>query len=315
MTSNFGLIGAAGYIAPRHLRAIYDTGNCLVAAVDPHDSIGILDSYGFDVHFFTEIERFDRHLEKLKRGAHEKRVHYMSICSPNYLHDAHCRLALRLGADAICEKPLVINPWNLDPLQELETETGKRINTIMQLRLNPSLVKLREKLLQEKNENQHSVTLTYVTARGRWYHSSWKSQPEKSGGIATNIGIHLFDILLWLFGAEVGLRVYYSDSHRMSGFLELERARVKWLLSVHPADLPDASKLNGRNSHRSMVIDGEPLEFTEGMTDLHTRAYEKILSGCGLGIDDARPAINLAYKVRTAQISPVDDQAHPSPVK
>ncbi len=212
MTYNFALIGAAGYIAPRHLRAIRDTGNRLVAAVDPHDSVGMLDQYAFDTRFFTEIERFDRHLEKLRRGPEENKVNFVSVCSPNYLHDAHCRLALRVGADVICEKPLVINPWNLDALAELEAETGHKINTVLQLRLHPSLIQLREQLLADRSSRQHDVVLTYITSRGAWYHTSWKGVEEKSGGIATNIGIHFFDLLLWLFGPLAECRLFHNDS-------------------------------------------------------------------------------------------------------
>jgi UDP-N-acetyl-2-amino-2-deoxyglucuronate dehydrogenase len=311
MTKNFAITGVAGYIAPRHLKAIRDTGNHLVAAVDPHDSVGILDQYAPDVRFFTEIERFDRHLEKLRRGPAENRVHYLSICSPNYLHDAHCRLALRVGADAICEKPLVINPWNLDALQELEHETGKRIYNILQLRAHPKLIALREALLQQRGSRQHDVCLTYITARGGWYHVSWKGVMEKSGGIATNIGIHFFDLLLWLFGEAGECRVHYADPMRMAGFLELEHACVKWYLSVDAADLPFVVQPGTRSTYRSITIEGQEIEFTEGFTDLHTRVYEEILAGRGLGVDDARPSIQLVHRIRTSGLSPRDDMAHP----
>jgi UDP-N-acetyl-2-amino-2-deoxyglucuronate dehydrogenase len=315
MGKNFAITGVAGFIAPRHLRAIKDTGNKLVAAVDPNDSVGILDSYCFDVKFFTEIERFDRHLEKLRRGPGERRIHYVSICSPNYLHDAHCRLALRIGADAICEKPLVINPWNLDALQELEEETGRKIHTILQLRVHPKLLSLREKLSGENGRRQHKVCLTYVTSRGAWYHVSWKGSVEKSGGVTTNIGIHFFDLLTWLFGPVGDCRVYHSDPKRMSGFLELDRARVKWFLSVDSGDLPYDPTPGVRSTYRSITIDGEEVEFTDGFTDLHTRVYEETLAGRGFGIDDARPSINLVHRIRTASLSPMDDMAHPFLVK
>jgi len=311
MPKNFAITGVAGYVAPRHLRAIRDTGNTLVAAVDPNDSVGVLDQFGFDVRFFTEFERFDRHLEKLRRGAAERRVDYVSICSPNYLHDAHCRMALRIGADAICEKPLVINPWNLDLLQELEHESGSRVLTVLQLRVHPALVELREALMRGYSGKQHDVTLTYVTARGRWYDVSWKGSEQHSGGVATNIGIHLFDLLLWLFGPCIDSRLYLSDSRRMSGFVELERARVSWFLSVDPADLPFAAQPGGRTSFRSIVCDGAELEFTEGFTDLHTRVYERTLAGDGFGIEDARPAIELTHRIRTAPLSARDAVAHP----
>lgn len=309
MLKNFAVIGVGGYIAPRHLRAIRDTGNKLIAAVDPKDSVGVLDQYSFDVKFFTEIERFDRHLEKLRRGPEENRAHYVSICSPNYLHDAHCRLALRVGADAICEKPLVINPWNFDALQDLETETKHRIHTILQLRVHPALIKLRNDLQQAGGI--HDVELTYVTSRGPWYQVSWKGQEDKSGGVATNIGVHFFDLLLWLFGSVQGIKVYHSDESRMSGFMELERARVKWFLSVDKNDLPAVAQPTGRTTYRSITVDGREVEFSEGFTDLHTRVYEETLAGRGFGIKDARPSIELTYAIRTAEISPRDELSHP----
>lgn len=309
MSKNFGVIGVGGYIAPRHLRAIRDTGNKLVAAVDPKDSVGVLDQYSFDVKFFTEIERFDRHLEKLKRGLDENRVNYVSICSPNYLHDSHIRLALRAGADVICEKPLVINPWNMDALEELEAETKQRVNTVLQLRVHPALVSLRESL--QKEGGQHDVELTYITSRGPWYHVSWKGQLDKSGGIATNIGVHFFDLLLWLFGPVIGIKVYHSDNCRMSGFIDLERARVRWFLSVDSSDLPGFVKAVGKTTYRSITVDGKEVEFSEGFTDLHTRVYEETLAGRGFGISDARPSISLTHDIRVAPISPIDNLLHP----
>jgi UDP-N-acetyl-2-amino-2-deoxyglucuronate dehydrogenase len=311
MPLNFAVIGAAGYIAPRHLRAIRDTGNRLVAAVDPNDSVGLLDQFSFDVRFFTEIERFDRHLEKLRRGPESERVQYVSICSPNYLHDAHCRLALRVHANAICEKPLVINPWNLDALQEIETEYQGKINTVLQLRLHPALLALREKLNTSPSGPKHQVILTYVTARGAWYHSSWKGYPDKSGGIATNIGIHLFDLLLWLFGNAETLEVNYSDPERMSGFLDLQRAQVLWYLSINSNDLPFQVTPGSRSTYRSITIDGEEVEFTEGFTDLHTRLYQETLAGRGFGIEDARPSIELVHRIRTSPISKPGAGNHP----
>jgi UDP-N-acetyl-2-amino-2-deoxyglucuronate dehydrogenase len=307
---NFAITGVAGFVAPRHLKAIRDTGNRIIAAVDPHDSVGILDQY-FDVRFFTEIERFDRHLEKLRRGPDENRVHYLSICSPNYLHDAHCRLALRVGAKAICEKPLVINPWNLDALQELEQEVGEKINTVLQLRVHPKLLKLRETLLREQGSHPHEVCLTYITARGAWYHVSWKGSLEKSGGISTNIGIHFFDLLLWLFGDVLDCRVHLADTKRLAGFLELEHARVKWFLSLDAADLPFQANAGVCDTFRSITIDGEEIEFTDGFNDLHSKVYEEILAGRGFGIEEARPSINLAYRIRNVPISPPDDMVHP----
>ena len=309
MTKNFAVIGVGGYIAPRHLRAIKDTGNRLVAAVDPKDSVGILDQYSYDVKFFTEIERFDRHLEKLRRGAEAERVHFVTVCSPNYLHDAHCRLALRIGADAICEKPLVINPWNLDALEELEAETKQRVLTILQLRVHPSLVQLRESLLDSKAI--HDVELSYITSRGPWYQVSWKGDHDKSGGVATNIGIHFFDLLMWLFGPVNGIKVYHKDSERMSGFIELERARVRWFLSVDKNDLPEQAKANNKTTYRSITVDGKEIEFSEGFTDLHTKVYEETLAGRGFGIKEARPSVQLTHDIRQSPISPIDTLAHP----
>lgn len=309
MTKNFAVIGVGGYIAPRHLRAIKDTGNRLVAAVDPKDSVGILDQYSYDVKFFTEIERFDRHLEKLRRGSNTERIHFVSICSPNYLHDAHCRLALRVGADVICEKPLVINPWNLDALEEIEAETKHRIFTILQLRVHPSLIKLRETLRSAKDI--HDVELTYITSRGPWYQVSWKGDHDKSGGVATNIGIHFFDLLMWLFGSVNGIKVYHTDNERMSGFIELERARVRWFLSVDKNDLPEQANTNGKTTYRSITVDGKEIEFSEGFTDLHTKVYEETLAGRGFGIKEARPSVQLTHDIRQSPLSPIDTLTHP----
>ena len=308
---NFALTGAAGYIAPRHLKAIRDTGNRLVAAVDPHDAVGILDRYSFDVRFFTEIERFDRHLEKLRRGPEPQRVEYVSICSPNYLHDAHIRLALRVGADVVCEKPLVINPWNLDALQELEQETGRRVHTVLQLRLHPQLIALRERLEREPASRQHEVCLTYITARGRWYDTSWKGSDERSGGIVTNIGIHFFDLLVWLFGDVVECEVHMRDQRRIAGFLELARARVRWLLSTDAADLPFAPEPGVKTTFRSISVDAVEVEFSEGFADLHTRVYEEVLAGRGFGIDDSRPSIALSHRIRQTPVAFNASNAHP----
>ena len=309
MTKNFAVIGAGGYIAPRHLRAIRDTGNRLIAAVDPKDSVGVLDQYSYDVKFFTEIERFDRHLEKLRRGTEKERVHIVTVCSPNYLHDSHCRLALRVGADVICEKPLVINPWNLDALEEIEAETKHRVHTVLQLRVHPSLIQLRESL--QSSKEMRDVELTYITSRGPWYQVSWKGNYEKSGGVATNIGIHFFDLLMWLFGSVNGIKVYHADNERMSGFLELERARVRWFLSVDRNDLPEQAKINNKTTYRSITVDGKEIEFSEGFTDLHTKVYEETLAGRGFGIKEARPSVELTHKIRMAEISPLDILAHP----
>jgi UDP-N-acetyl-2-amino-2-deoxyglucuronate dehydrogenase len=308
---NFALIGAAGYIAPRHLEAIRATGHRLVAAVDPHDAVGVLDRYTFDVRFFTEFERFDRHLEKLRRGGDGSRVHYVSICSPNYLHDAHIRMALRIGAHVICEKPLVINPWNLDALQEMEGETGGRVNTVLQLRLHPQLEILRERIETARRSHQHDVTLTYVAPRGRWYDASWKGSDERSGGIVTNIGIHLLDLLLWWFGPAAACEVHLRDRRRMAGFLDLARARVRWFLSTDCDDLPLLPGAGPRTAYRSMTVDGEEVEFSEGFGHLHTRIYEETLAGRGFGIDDSRPAIELSYRIRQTAAEMVAPHLHP----
>jgi UDP-N-acetyl-2-amino-2-deoxyglucuronate dehydrogenase len=304
------MTGVAGFVAPRHLQAIKDTGNRLIAAVDPHDNVGVLDRYSFDVRFFTEIERFDRHLEKLRRGPDLGRVHYLSICSPNYLHDAHIRLALRVGAHAICEKPLVINPWNLDALEELEQETGRRVHTVLQLRLHPDLIALRERLGQEGSRSR-DVCLTYVTARGPWYDVSWKGSEERSGGIVTNIGIHFFDLLLWLFGPVTTCEVHVRDRRRVAGFLGLERANVRWLLSAESADLPFTAQPGVRTTFRSITVDGHEVEFSDSFNDLHTRVYEEVLAGRGFGIADSRPAIELSHRIRETSVRPVPSHVHP----
>lgn len=306
--TNFALIGAGGFVAPRHLAAIRDTGNRLIAASDPNDSVGILDRYSLDVRFFREIERFDRFLEKLRRGPEENRIEYLSVCSPNYLHDAHVRLALRAGADAICEKPLVINPWNLDALQDLELETGRRVWTVLQLRLHPALVALRESLAGQGRI--HDVELTYVTARGGWYDVSWKGSEERSGGVAANIGIHFFDLLLWLFGPVQQSAVHLREPRRMGGSLVLERAAVRWFLSVNASDLPPEPQPAGKMTFRSITVDGKEIEFTEGFNDLHTRVYERTLAGEGFRIDDARPSIELVYRIRTAPVTAPSGAGH-----
>jgi UDP-N-acetyl-2-amino-2-deoxyglucuronate dehydrogenase len=305
---NFALTGLAGYVAPRHLRAIQDTGNRLVAAVDPHDSVGIIDSYFPDAAFFTEIERFDRHISKLRRRGSDEKVDYMSICAPNHLHDAHIRLALRVGAHAICEKPLVLNPWNLDLLKDIEEESGKSVNTILQLRVHPALLELRDKI--RASDERHSVRLTYITSRGKWYYYSWKGDTAKSGGIATNIGIHFFDLLMWLFGDVEKNEVHIQEEERMSGFLSLENADVEWFLSLDDSDLPDQTP-EGQTTYRSITVDGEEIEFSGGFTDLHTRVYEKTLAGEGFGIDDARPSIELVHNLRSATAVTPGESFHP----
>ena len=294
---NFALIGAAGFIAPRHLKAIKETGNTLVAAMDKFDSVGIMDSYFPHADFFTEFERFDRHIDKLRRQG--MKVDYVSICSPNYLHDSHIRFALRQQADAICEKPLVLNPWNVDALAEIEKETGKKVYTILQLRLHPAIIKLREEVLASDPTKTFDVDLTYITSRGKWYHHSWKGEEQKSGGIATNIGIHFFDMLLWIFGEAKEVKVEKYEDDNASGFLRLNRAIVHWSLSINEEHLPAAVKAQGKRTFRSLQMNGKEIEFSDGFTDLHTISYTEILQGNGFGLEEARPSIELAHRIRT----------------
>lgn len=309
---NFALIGAGGYIAPRHMKAIRDTGNRLLAAVDKSDSVGILDSFSHDVAFFTEFERFDRHVEKLRRSGDEKKINFISICSPNYLHDSHIRFALRVGADAICEKPLVLNPWNVDALAEIERETGRRIYNVLQLRVHPSIIALREKVAKAPKSKRYAIDLTYMTSRGRWYFTSWKGDAAKSGGVATNIGVHFFDMLMWIFGGVRHHEVHLAEPSRMSGFLELEKADVRWFMSVDRHDLPEQAVVAGKPTFRSITVNGEEFEFSEGFTDLHTIVYQEILAGRGYGIEDARAAINLVYELRNATPTPINGgHTHP----
>jgi UDP-N-acetyl-2-amino-2-deoxyglucuronate dehydrogenase len=293
---NFALIGAGGYIAPRHMRAIKDTGNNLIAALDKHDSVGILDSYFPQTEFFVEFERFDRHIEKLKRLG--MRTDYVTVCSPNYLHDAHIRFGLRVGADVICEKPLVLNPWNIDGLVEIEKETGRKISTILQLRLHPAIIELREKVRNNSLGKKYHIDLRYITSRGHWYHISWKGDPQKSGGIATNIGIHFFDMLIWIFGDVKLNDVYQYTPDTAGGALELEKATVTWFLSIDPNTLPQEVKQAGKRTFRSLTIDEEAFEFSEGFTDLHTRSYEEILKGNGFPVEEARKSIELVHAIR-----------------
>jgi UDP-N-acetyl-2-amino-2-deoxyglucuronate dehydrogenase len=311
MSRNFALIGAGGYIAPRHLQAIRDTGNKLVAALDRNDSVGVLDRYFDNAAFFVEFERFDRHAEKLRRDAEGERIHYVSICTPNYLHDAHIRFALRIGADAICEKPLVLSPWNLDALSMMEEESGKRIYNILQLRLHPAIIALKNKIDSDPPGRKHNVDLTYITSRGNWYHVSWKGDVEKSGGIATNIGIHFFDMLLWLFGDLKFLHVDHRDDHKISGYLELANANIRWFLSLDKSDIPEELRLNGQTTYRSIRLNGEEIEFSDGFTDLHTAVYRDILEGRGFGIEDARSSINLAYQIRNSKPGGTGEHSHP----
>ena len=310
MGKNFALIGASGYIAPRHLQAIRDTNNNLVAALDKFDSVGIMDSYFPEADFFVETERFDRHLEKLK---YDKGISldYVSICTPNYLHDAHIRMALRRGADAICEKPLVTNPWNLDALQKMEKESGQRVWSILQLRLHKSIIDLKKKVEVAPKNKVFDIDLTYLTSRGNWYYTSWKGDTQKSGGIATNIGVHFYDMLSWIFG-DVKENIVHVQTHdRASGYLEFERARVRWFLSINYELLPQEIKAKGQRTYRSITIEGEELEFSGGFTDLHTRVYEGVLEGNGYGLEDTRQAIEIVHDIRNSEPIGLKGEYHP----
>ncbi|MFO7907726.1 MAG: Gfo/Idh/MocA family oxidoreductase [Pirellulaceae bacterium] len=306
----FALIGAAGFVAPRHMQAIRDTGNVMVAALDKSDSVGIIDSYFPDAAFFTEFERFDRHVEKLRRER-KQHVDYVSICSPNYLHDAHIRFALRVGADAICEKPLVVNPWNVEPLADLERETGQRICCILQLRLHPTIIALKERIEREGRDTKYDIDLTYITSRGRWYLQSWKGDIEKSGGVTMNIGVHFFDMLRWIFGRPSFSNVNVLDETRAAGYLELDKARVRWFLSLDRHDLPHTPEPGQPSTYRSITVDGEEMEFSSGVTDLHTQSYQKILSGEHFTINDARDAIDVVYGIRTSAPVGLRGEYHP----
>jgi UDP-N-acetyl-2-amino-2-deoxyglucuronate dehydrogenase len=311
---NFVLIGAAGYVAPRHLRAIRDTGNRVLAALDKNDSVGIIDSFFPEASFFTEFERFDRHVDKLVRKT-DVDVNYVSVCSPNYLHDAHIRFGLRIGADVICEKPLVLNPWNVRALQEMETETGRKVYTILQLRLHPALQELKRKVDASPDQKMFDVDLTYITSRGNWYYTSWKGDKEKSGGIATNIGIHFFDMLSWIFG-DIRENVVHIHTHdRAAGYLEMDKARVRWFLSINADTLPEPVKAAGGRTFRSITVDGQDVEFSEGFTDLHTLSYQAILDGKGFGLDMAANAVQAAYEIRNKRPIGLDGDFHPLAAK
>jgi len=304
----FGIIGVAGYIAVRHLKAVKETGNEVVAALDNFDSVGIMDSYFPDADFFIEFERFDRHVDKLKR--HGSPLDYVSICSPNYLHDSHIRFAIRQGANAICEKPLVLNPWNVEGLMDLEKESGQKIYNILQLRYHPAILELKKKIEQQPDKI-HDIDLTYITSRGKWYHFSWKGDPLKSGGIATNIGIHFFDMLTWIFGdVEQNITHKLTDTDA-AGMLVLKKARVRWFLSVDYENVPAEIKEKGQRTYRSITVDGEEIEFSGGFTDLHTKSYEEILNGNGYGPVDARTSIEIVHDIRNAKISSLTGDFHP----
>jgi len=308
-SKNFGIIGVAGYIAVRHLHAIKETGNNLLASLDKFDSVGRIDAYFPESDFFVEFERFDRHFDKLKRTG--TKIDYVSICSPNYLHDSHIRFALRHHAEAICEKPIVLNPWNIDALQEIENETGHKIYTILQLRLHPKLLELKEKISKGPKGKIYDIDLSYITSRGNWYSISWKGDIQKSGGVATNIGIHFFDMLSWIFGDVRNNIVHYSDHHKAAGYLDLEKARVRWFLSLDYNDIPEKVKSAGKRTYRSITVDGEEIEFSEGFTDLHTLSYREILAGRGFGLKDARQSVETAYKIRNTTPAGLKGDYHP----
>lgn len=308
-SKNFGLIGVAGYIAVRHLAAIKQTGNILLASLDPCDSVGIIDSYFPDSDFFVEFERFDRHFEKLKRSG--IKIDYVSICSPNFLHDSHIRFALRNQADAICEKPIVLNPWNIDALKEIENATGRKVYTVLQLRFHPSIITLRERIMKEKKYHKYDIDLTYITCRGNWYKFSWKGDLQKSGGVATNIGIHFFDMLSWVFGSVQNNYVHLREEDKVAGYLELENARIRWFLSIDSNDLPVEIKQNGQRTYRSIRIEGNDIEFSGGFADLHTETYRQILDGKGHGLDDARTSVQTVYEIRNSKIQTGKGEIHP----
>jgi UDP-N-acetyl-2-amino-2-deoxyglucuronate dehydrogenase len=302
---NFGIIGVAGYIAVRHLHAIKETGNNLLASLDKFDSVGRIDSYFPESDFFVEFERFDRHFDKLKRTG--TKIDYVS----NYLHDSHIRFALRHQAEAICEKPIVLNPWNIDALQEIENETGRKIYTILQLRLHPKILELREKIMNGPKGKIYDVDMTYITSRGNWYSISWKGDIQKSGGVATNIGIHFFDMLSWIFGNSQKNIVHLSESHKAAGYLELENARVRWFLSLDYKDIPLSVKDSGKRTFRSITVDGEEIEFSEGFADLHTMSYQEILAGKGFGLNEARQSVETSYTIRNSKPVGIKGDYHP----
>ncbi len=310
MNKKFALVGAAGYISPRHLKAIKDTENQLLAAVDKFDSVGVIDSYFPNASFFTEFERFDRHLEKM-RIEENNPIDYVSICSPNYLHDFHIRMALRHGANAICEKPLVLNPWNVDALEKMEENSQGKVFNILQLRLHEKIIALKELVDKATLDKTFDVDLTYITSRGLWYYTSWKGDENKSGGVATNIGIHFFDMLIWIFGGVEKNVIHVHEHDRASGFLQLKKARVRWFLSINSETLPEVAIKEGHRTYRSIKVDDQEIEFSKGFTELHTRSYQHILDGKGFDIAEARPSIEVVANIRNEKPKGLVGDYHP----
>lgn len=306
---NFGLIGIAGYIAPRHIRAIKDTNNNLIVALDKSDTVGIIDSYFPETSFYTEFERFDRFVEKIKHT--EKKLDYISVCTPNYLHDSHIRFGLRADSDVICEKPLVLNPWNLDALEVMERETGRKVYTILQLRLHKAILAWKKRIDDGPKDKVYDIDLTYITSRGTWYYASWKGSVEKSGGVATNIGVHFYDMLSWIFGRVEKNIVHVSEHDRIAGYLEFEKARVRYFLSINPETLPEEVVKEGKRTYRKIEMEGEEIEFSDGFTDLHTLSYKQVLEGGGFGISDSRQSIEIVSDIRNADPIGLRGDYHP----
>ncbi|MEO5648073.1 MAG: Gfo/Idh/MocA family oxidoreductase [Chitinophagaceae bacterium] len=305
----FALIGAAGFIAPRHMKAIKETGNDIICALDKFDSVGVLDSFFPEADFFTEFERFDRHIEKLRLK--NTPVDFVSICSPNYLHDAHIRFGLRNNADVICEKPIVLNPWNIDSLADVEKQTGKKVFNVLQLRLHPAIIELKKMIADGEPQKVYDVDLTYITSRGNWYYTSWKGDIPKSGGIATNIGVHFYDMLAWIFGTLKNNIVHVHEHDRAAGYLEFEKARVRWFLSIDYNTIPPEVRTSGKRTFRSLSIDGKAFEFSDGFSDLHTESYKNILAGEGFGLIEAKTAIEIVHEIRTQTAIGMNVDYHP----
>lgn len=306
---NFGIIGVGGYIAPRHLKAIKETGNNLIVALDKNDSVGIMDSYFPQCSFYTEYERFDRFVEKIKHT--EDKLDFVTVCTPNYLHDSHIRFGLRAGADVICEKPLVLNPWNIDALQKMEEQTGRKVYNILQLRLHPAIIEWKNMVDNGPKDKVYDVDLTYITSRGLWYYTSWKGDSSKSGGVATNIGVHFYDMLSWIFGNIKENIVHIYEHDRAAGLLLFERARVRYFMSINADTLPKQAVEQGKRTYRKMEMDGKEIEFSDGFTELHTESYKKILAGEGFGLDQAYQSIKIVHDIRNTRAIGLKGDYHP----